>query len=147
MPQIRLIFSTKTTKTNPNGRFRVGISVWSTAKRKNFDTIQKLVPLLDPDLFELVLVARVPDDFNKTLFKERNLTLFSPMNQRELGFFLRNRIDVFAPPSWYECFSNSEVQALSSGLPVIALNDSSHVEVVGEGGVFFWVQWKLLRCE
>ena len=29
------------------------------------------------------------------------------------------------------------MQALASGLPVVALNDSSHPEVVGAGGVLF----------
>mmetsp|Transcript_28451 Transcript_28451/g.69024 ORF Transcript_28451/g.69024 Transcript_28451/m.69024 type:complete len:394 (-) Transcript_28451:552-1733(-) len=120
-----------------NGRIRVGTSVWSTAARKNFDLIQKLVPLLDPNVFELVIVGRLPDDFDRKIFEERNFTIYPPMAQRELGIFLQTRVDAFLAPSWYECFSNSEVQALSSGLPIIALNESSHVEVVGSGGVFF----------
>ncbi|KAL3927588.1 MAG: hypothetical protein SGBAC_013025 [Bacillariaceae sp.] len=120
-----------------DGRLRIGTSVWSTAERKNFDLIQKLVPFLDPNVYELVIVGRVPDEFDKTLFDERNFTIFPPMNQRELGIFLRTRVDAFLAPSWFECFSNSEVQASTSGLPIIALNESSHVEVARSGGVFF----------
>ncbi|CAJ1940665.1 unnamed protein product, partial [Cylindrotheca closterium] len=82
-----------------NGRIRVGTSVWSTAERKNFDLIEKIVPFLDPIEYELVIVGRVPDNFDKTLFEERNFTLYPPMNQRELGIFLRTRVDAFLAPS------------------------------------------------
>ena len=58
------------------------------------------------------------------------------MNHKHLGSIFRDHIDAYFAPSFDSC-GTSEVRSLSSGLPVIALRDSSHTELVGQGGVFF----------
>merc|ERR1712194_993029 len=116
----------------PDGRMRVGVAVWSTNVRKNNQLIIDLSSLADPKKFEFVHVGNRPK-FDKSA----PMPLSPPMAQKELGNFMRDRIDAFLAPSWYECFNNSEIQALTSGLPVVALNESSHPAVIGSGGVLF----------
>jgi glycosyltransferase involved in cell wall biosynthesis len=112
-------------------RIRVCTAVWSDGPRKNWSLLQFLDRELDHLRYELILVGRTPA--NTTLL---HTTVISPMRQRPLGDLLR-RMHVFLAPSYNECFSNAEVQALACGLPVLALRNSSHVEVVQKGGRFF----------
>lgn len=114
--------------SDPSYRLKVCTSVYSDGDRKNFRLVSQLVKYQESHNFELVMAGRLP-----RYFTSMNATL---MSEYELGNFLR-RCDVFLAPSWYECFSNSEVQALACGLPVVGLNESSHPEVSQGGGVFF----------
>lgn len=107
------------------------ISVWSDGPRKNWPLIEALDAFLDHSRFSLTLVGRVREGtvLNHT-------TLVPPQPQAALGAILSN-MDIFIAPSYNECFSNAESQALGCGLPVLALDDSSHREVVGSGGRYF----------
>lgn len=87
--------------------------------------------------FQWLFIGRLPTSADWGQQIKRVGVWVDVVPQRELGVLLRERADLFFSPSWHECFSNSEVQALASGLPVVALNDSSHPEVVGTGGVLF----------
>ena len=111
---------------------RVGMSICDN----NFTLIQKLSPMLNANHFEFVLIGKVPGEFHRVFFTKGPFKLMAPMNQKHLGSFFRDHIDAYFVPS-FESWGNSEVQALSSGLPLIALRDSSHSELVGQGGVFF----------
>jgi glycosyltransferase involved in cell wall biosynthesis len=112
-------------------RVKVCTAVWSDGPRKNWSLLQFLDRELDHTHYELILVGRTPA--NTTLL---HTTVIPPMKQGPLGSLLR-KMHIFLAPSYNECFSNAEVQALACGLPVLALHDSSHVEVVQEGGRFF----------
>ena len=112
-------------------RVQLCVSVWSDSARKNFKLVEFLDRHLDRNKFALTLVGRLPDGVRLTHGEH-----IPPLSQRRLGSLLR-RMDVLVAPSFNECYSNAETQALGCGLPVLALNDSSHREVVGPGGRFF----------
>ncbi|RYH28973.1 hypothetical protein EON65_10185 [archaeon] len=116
-------------QSNPNYRLKVCSSVYSDSIRKNFQLVYELTKFQQSHNFELLMAGNVPTNYTSLM----NATL---MDEYELGHFLR-RCDVFLTASWYECFSNAEVQALSCGLPVVALNESSHSHVVQKGGTVF----------
>ena len=98
--------------------------------RKNNQLLLDLVPKLDYSRFSLTVIGSWP------LAKPPSVTFIPKLSQQRLGEQLRKH-DVYLALSWDECFSNSEVQAIATGLPVVALNDSSHPEVVQNGGVLF----------
>jgi glycosyltransferase involved in cell wall biosynthesis len=113
-------------------RVRLCVSVWSDGPRKNWPLLAALDASLDHSKYALTLVGRLPEGFalsNRT----RHIP---PLPQAALGALLRT-MDIFIAPSYNECFSNAESQALGCGLPVLALDDSSHREVVARGGRFF----------
>ena len=116
---------------------RIVTSVYSTGTRKNIALALAVAERLDRKRFQWLFIGRWPADVLNRSHAQRVGIVVGVVPQRELAVLLRERADLFFAPSWAECFSNSEVQALASGLPVVALNDSSHPEVVGAGGVLF----------
>ena len=116
---------------------RIATSVYSTGERKNMALALEVAGRLDRERFQWLFIGRLPTSADWGQQIKRVGVWVDVVPQRELGVLLRERADLFFSPSWHECFSNSEVQALASGLPVVALNDSSHPEVVGTGGVLF----------
>jgi glycosyltransferase involved in cell wall biosynthesis len=115
------------------------MSVWSDGRRKNWPLIEFIDQNIDASRFHLTLVGRLPSSVHL-----HHSSHIAPLKQRHLGELLRG-MDVFIAPSYNECFSNAETQALACGLPVLALDDSSHREVVGGGGRFFRGQDDVLQ--
>jgi glycosyltransferase involved in cell wall biosynthesis len=48
-----------------------------------------------------------------------------------------NLAEIFLFPSFYEGFGLPPLEAMKCGIPVLASNNSSLIEVVGEGGLLF----------
>lgn len=113
-----------------SGVLKLCFSSYSGSVRKNNQLLLDLVPKLDYSRFSLTVIGSWP------LAKPPSVTFIPKLSQQRLGEQLRKH-DVYLALSWDECFSNSEVQAIATGLPVVALNDSSHPEVVQNGGVLF----------
>ena len=112
------------------GVLKLCFSSYSGSARKNNQLLLDLVPKIDSSRFSLTVIGAWD------LTKPPNVNFLPKVPQEHLGEALRKH-DVYLALSWNECFSNSEVQAIASGLPVVALNDSSHPEVVQGGGVLF----------
>ncbi|GAB4536373.1 MAG: glycosyltransferase [Thermodesulfovibrionia bacterium] len=53
----------------------------------------------------------------------------------DIPLFLKS-LDIFCFPSLWEGFSTALVEAMASGLPIIASDNPSHREVLGDAGVF-----------
>lgn len=119
-------------------RVRVVTSAWSDGKRKGYDTLQWLDSNLDFTKYKLELYGR-PSMGSR--FK--NVIVRKPVTSEELAVELRESFDIFLTPSRLEPCSNSVVEALASGLPVVYQRGSGHDELVMNGGLGFDVKEEL----
>jgi glycosyltransferase involved in cell wall biosynthesis len=102
---------------------------WSSNWNKGFSVYQWLDEHLDFDKYEMIFVGNSPISF-------KNITHKPPLNSVELARELKkNDVFIFASP--VEACSNSLLEALSCGLPVIAINSSSNPELVAKAGEVF----------
>jgi glycosyltransferase involved in cell wall biosynthesis len=99
--------------------------------RKNWNLITFLDNELDHSRYQLTVIGRIPEGTSLN-----HTSHVPPLDQAHLAQMLRV-MDIFVAPSWNECFSNAEAQALASGIPVLALRNSSHPEVVKTAGRLF----------
>lgn len=90
---------------------------------------------------KLVIVGKVVPEFtqieqkikNSKFIKDILVTGFVPDDDL-MNFY--SGATVFAFPSWYEGFGLGALEAMQFGLPVVATNNSSLPEVVGDAGVY-----------
>jgi len=102
---------------------------WSDNWKKGFAYYKWLDEHLDFDKYSMTFIGRSPIEFS-------NIVHLSPMTSEEIAFQLAKH-DVFITASEKDPCSNSLLEALHSGLPVVALNDGGHPELVGTGGKLF----------
>lgn len=125
------IFYKKPDKHTLNIKSKINIisSSWSPNKNKGFETYKWLDENLDFDKFDYLFIGN-----SSMLFK--NIRILKPQNRSELANSLRNS-DIYITASQKEACSNSLIEAISTGLPSIALNDGSNSEVIlGNGELF-----------
>jgi glycosyltransferase involved in cell wall biosynthesis len=108
-------------------RVRVIASSWSDNPRKGGATYRYLADTLDPDRYELLFVGRSREPLPNAL---------PPVGSEELASLLR-RQDVFIAASYDDPCSNSVLEALACGLPVVYRRSGGHPELVGEAGLGF----------
>jgi len=111
--------------------------------RKNLGALVKIMPRLlkkNPDL-ELIIAGYKNDtttDTVSTLIRQNNLEnhvrLLSKICDEDLCL-LYNLADIFVFPTLYEGFGLPPVEAMLCGTPVIASNNSSLPEAVGDAGI------------
>ena len=118
-----------------DNRVRVLTSAWSDGPRKGYDTILWLDKNLDFTKYRLELYGRptAASDF-------KNVVVRKPVDSYALAEELRESADIFLTPSRLEPCSNSVVEALASGLPVVYQRGSGHDELVQSGGIGFDVK-------
>lgn len=102
---------------------------WSDNWKKGFDILQWLDSNLDFARFEMTFVGRSPIRF-------RQIKHIPPVEPRELAKELKSS-DVFIATSRIESCSNALLEALHSGLPVLAPNASSNPEILGGRGCLY----------
>ncbi|MBU2025120.1 MAG: glycosyltransferase [Patescibacteria group bacterium] len=102
---------------------------WSDNMMKGFEVYQYLDKHLDFSKYDYVFVGRTPVEF-------KNIKMLSPRSSRELAALMRES-DIYITASRKDPCSNSLIEALSSGLPAVALNDGGHPEIIGGGGELF----------
>jgi glycosyltransferase involved in cell wall biosynthesis len=113
------------------------------APRKNMAVLVKMLPAIlkkEPDV-RLVLAGYKNDTTKNAvidLIREKNLGekvhILEKINDEDLCM-LYNMADVFIFPTLYEGFGLPPVEAMSCGTPVIASNNSSLPEAVGDAGI------------
>lgn len=113
----------------PNAPLKIVSTSWSANARKGLASYTWCDAHLSTDAFSLTLIGNFKSDF-------KNATVVPPLGQAELSKRLKT-YDVFFAPSLFESCSNAVIEALQSGLPVIARKGTSSEELVGEGGLFF----------
>ncbi len=110
-------------------KMRLIAASWSSNWNKGFGVYQWLDEHLDFDKYEMTFVGNSPVSFKNIINKP-------PLNSIELAFELKkNDVFIFASPM--EACSNSLLEALHCGLPVIATNSSSNPELVAKAGEVF----------
>lgn len=111
--------------------------------RKNLATLIKIMPLIlkeCPDL-ELIIAGYNKEkssthlkDFIAKENLENKIHLLEKIPDQDLCY-LYNTAEIFIFPSLYEGFGLPPVEAMACGTPVIASNNSSLPEAVGEAGI------------
>lgn len=114
---------------SPQERIRLIASAWSNHSNKGFDMYRELDKRLDWTRFEMTFVGR-----SGALFD--HIKVHGPVSSDMLGELLRSH-DIFITASRNDPCSNSVLEALACGLPVVARNSGGHPELVGEGGELF----------
>ena len=102
---------------------------WSSNIKKGFDVYKYLDETLDWNKYEMTFVGNSPLEFHNIKHKQ-------PMISSDLSKELKNH-DIYISASQKDPCSNSVIEALSCGLPVLCLNDGGHPELVKEGGLLF----------
>lgn len=113
----------------PKRKIRLIITSWSDNMRKGFDVYSFLDTHLDFSRFDCTFVGNSPVSF-------KNIRQLPPMNSLALAEMLRQS-DIYVTASQSDPCSNSLIEALSCGLPAVALADGGHPELIGGGGVLF----------
>jgi len=108
---------------------RVIITSWSQNKRKGFDTYRYIDQHIDTKKFSVTFMGRSPVTFSHIHTKEAG-------NSQGVAKELKKH-DIYLTASQTEPCSNALIEALSCGLPAVALKSGGHPELLGKGGKLF----------
>lgn len=118
------------------GRMRIIATSWSSNANKGFDVYSYLDEHLDFTRYEMTFVGNSPIAF-------RNIVHRQPQGSSALADELRAH-DIFLTASRDDPCSNALLEAMSCGLPVVALSSGGHPEIVGSGGMLFTDKTEIL---
>lgn len=102
---------------------------WSSSAKKGFGYYEFLDNNLDFSKYEMTFVGNSPITF-------KNIKSINPLTSNKLAEEIRKN-DIFISAVEDDACSNSIIEALSCGLPVVALNSGGNVEIVKDGGELF----------
>lgn len=114
---------------DPDRKVRLISTAWSSNVRKGAALYQCLDADLDWDRYEYTFAGNCPVNFT-------HIKRLAPMPSEELAEILRQH-DVYIAAGQNDSCSNSVLEALACGLPVLYLNSGGHSELVGHGGLPF----------
>jgi len=114
---------------NPKEKIKLIATSWSANWRKGFDIYKFLDDNLDFSQYEMTFVGNSPIEF-------KNIKWIKPLPSKELAEIFKQH-DIYITASQNDPCSNALIEALSCGLPAVALNDGGHPELVKEGGELF----------
>lgn len=110
-----------------SGKIRLIATSWSPNWNKGFDVLQYLDEHLDFNRYEVTFVGNSPIEF-------KNFHHIPAQNSVDLAKTLREH-DIYLAVSRSESCSNSLLEAINSGLAVVARDSGCYREVTGEGGI------------
>lgn len=119
------------------GKIRLIAVSWSSNIKKGFEVYKYLDRALDFSKYEMVFIGNSPIEF-------KNIKHQQSLPSSKLAAVLKNH-DIFITASQKDPCSNSLIEALSCGLPAIALNDGGHTELVQQGGELFYTQQEVIE--
>ncbi|MFH0740203.1 MAG: glycosyltransferase family 4 protein [bacterium] len=114
---------------NPSQKIRLVATSWSANLKKGFGTYQFLDNNLNFQKYKMTFVGNLPVTF-------KNIKWVKPVPSKEVAEILKQN-DIYITASQEDACSNSLIEALSCGLPAIALNDGGHPELLQKGGELF----------
>jgi len=112
-------------------------SSWSSNPKKGSEFLQYLDDHLDFNKYSMSFAGNIDKSF-------QNISMLGRLDSSKLADQLRNH-DIFIFASEIEACSNSLLEALHSGLPVVCRNSSSNPEILKDGGVLFTEKSEMLR--
>lgn len=124
----RIFFSSART-WDPDRKVRLISTSWSDNPEKGAATYKWLEERLDWRRFEYTFIGRSPLRFDR-------IRQLPPMASSQLADELRAH-DIYITASRNDGCSNALIEALTCGLPALALRSGGNSEVVGEGGRMF----------
>lgn len=124
-------------KTFTPDKVKIIASGWSPNWRKGFEVYKYLDENLDFSRYGMTFVGNSPVEF-------KNIKYIKPVGSKELAGILRQH-DIYITASQNDPCSNSLIEALSCGLPAVALNDGGHPELIGNGGELFVVKQEVIE--
>ena len=112
-----------------HGKTKLIATCWSRGEKKGFDIYSYLDKNLNYDEYDFIFIGNSPVRFKNALYIE-------PSSSNVIASYLKES-HIFICASERESCSNSIIEALSCGLPVVYKNSSSNPEVVKLAGVSF----------
>lgn len=114
---------------NPQEKIKLVSLSWSVNKQKGFEVYKFLDENLDFSKYEMTFVGNSSVQF-------KNIKMIKPMISEKVAEVLKQN-DIFIFAAKHEACSNALIEAMSSGLPVVAVDSASNTEIVKEGGLMF----------
>lgn len=107
-------------------------------KVKNIEGVIKIADLLkDKTRIPILLFGKIGHhgrNYLREIKKRKNIQYKGFIESKDLSY-IYNLATIFLFPSFYEGFGFPVLEAMQSGLPVVASNTSSLPEVIGEAGI------------
>jgi len=132
------LFYPKKSTVQLNQKVRLVAASWSSNQNKGFDIFQYLDDQLDFEKFEMTFIGNTPVAF-------KNIQVIEPLHTSQLAQVLRQH-DIFITGTKDDACSNSISEALSSGLPVVALKSGGNEEIMAQHGALFTSQRDVLSA-
>lgn len=123
------IFTPEDKKPFGKDKIKLITTSWSSNTLKGFDIYKFLDEHLDFSKYEMTFVGNSPIEF-------KNIKMIKPVPSQRVAELLREH-DIFIIASRNDPCSNSLIEALNCGLPVVAMNDGGHPEIVRQAGQLF----------
>ena len=114
-----------------NKKINLLCTSFSDNLNKGFLFYKKLDDVLDFKKFNFTFIGNKPEHISY-----KNITCLSPKTTTEIAQELK-QTDIFVSATVNDCCSNSIIEALSSGVPVLAQNSGGNPELIKEGGLVF----------
>jgi glycosyltransferase involved in cell wall biosynthesis len=112
-----------------SGKIKLIATSWSSSYKKGFAVYKWLDDHLDFSKYEMTFCGNSPIEFT-------NIRHIQPLSSNDLAKELKKH-HIFITASQKDPCSNSLIEALHCGLPVVALNDGGHPEIVKSAGEIF----------
>ena len=123
------IFNKKDKKAFDPEYVRLIATSWSANWRKGFDIYKFLDENLNFSRYSMTFIGNSPVEF-------KNIRWIKPLPSQEVAKHLKQH-DIYITASRNDPCSNSLIEALSCGLPAVAMNDGGHPELIQQGGELF----------
>lgn len=130
-------FNRKYKKDVASSKTQLIATSWSKNYNKGFKFLKYLDDHLDFSRYAMVFIGNSPVKFN-------TIQQLAPLSPSEIADQLK-RHDIFISGIKDDACSNSIIEALSCGLPVIAFNSGANEELIKKGGELFKDNLELLR--
>ncbi|MBE0654781.1 MAG: glycosyltransferase family 4 protein [Bacteroidales bacterium] len=108
---------------------RIISTSWSDNPNKGLETYRWLDANLNWTRYEYLFIGRIKTDF-------QNIRHIPPVDPTKLANYLRES-DIFITASLHDPCSNSLLESLACGLPVLYVNSGGHGELVKDAGLSF----------
>lgn len=128
-PNPELFSHSKPKKLKKKRNISIIITSWSSHKNKGFPIYEYLDKHLDFNTYSVTFVGNSPIKF-------KNIKLVKPQASKQLAKTIKEH-DIFITASKNDPCSNSLIEALHCGLPVIVRNDGGHPEITRKAGEVF----------